>query len=198
MFPRTCQHCLKPLPCTARSDARFCSGRCRVAAHRDRHTADSASVLPSAIRDRARWIRHERKRPITVTGRAASSTNARTWSTYEAARASTVGDGLGFVLDGDGIIGIDIDGCIENGNLAPWAARILADAPATYAEVSPSGAGLHLFGFGRLPAGRVVHVAGGTVECYSRGRYLTVTGQRFEGAPSTLAPLGDFIASLTM
>lgn len=31
---RTCQHCHKPLYCIARSDARFCSVRCRVAAHR--------------------------------------------------------------------------------------------------------------------------------------------------------------------
>lgn len=101
-------------------------------------------------------------------------------------------------MAGDGIIGIDIDGCIENGNLEPWAAAILDTVPATYIEQSPGGHGLHVFGFGRLPAGRVVTVDGGKVELYGSGRYMTVTGQRFEGAPSTLAPLGDFIAALTV
>jgi hypothetical protein len=195
---RTCQHCHDPLPRFARSDAVFCSGRCRTAACRARHTADAASAIPSALRSRARWLRYDAKRPITVTGRGASVTNPRTWSTYAAARASTAGDGLGFVLDGDGIIGVDIDGCIgDDGGLKPWAATIIEQLPRTYTERSPGGHGLHLFGFGRLPAGRVVHVAGGTVEVYSSGRYLTVSGQRFADSPSTLAPIGAFIAALT-
>src|SRR5450756_968164 len=96
---RRCQHCNDPLHWATRADAVYCCTRCRVAAHRARHTADSASVLPSALRDRARWLRHDAKRPITVTGRGASSTDPRTWATFDAARASTVGDGLGFVLD---------------------------------------------------------------------------------------------------
>lgn len=199
LHTRTCQHCRQPLHCAARADTLYCSGRCRVAAHRGRHTDDSAAAIPSALRDRDRWVRHDAKRPVTVTGRAASSTDPRTWATYAAAHASTVGDGLGFILDGEGgLICIDIDHCIEDGNLAPWAARILAGAPATFTEVSPSGSGLHLWGLGELDRGRVVKVDGGKVEVYGGpGRYITISGQPFEGAPSDLAPIGDLIAALT-
>src|SRR5690606_40768293 len=75
---------------------RYCSTRCRVAAHRAR------PKLPAELTERARWVRHEDKRPITPDGRAASSTDPSTWSTYREAARSQVGDGLGFVL-GDGI-----------------------------------------------------------------------------------------------
>ena len=33
---RPCQHCGEPIPATMRADARYCSGRCRVAALRSR------------------------------------------------------------------------------------------------------------------------------------------------------------------
>lgn len=196
---RRCQRCHRPLPCTARSDARYCSGYCRVAAHRARHTADAASVVPAELRGRDRWVRHDRKRPITVTGRAASSTDPRTWATYAAAHASTVGDGLGFILDGDGIACMDLDDCLTDaGGVMPWAAGIVDALPRTFVEVSPSGTGLHVWGFAKLPHGRVVHVeGGGKVEVYGSARYLTLTGQRFAGAPSTLAPIGDLIAQVT-
>lgn len=197
---RTCQHCGRDLSWGARSDAVYCGGACRVAAHRARHTDDSASAIPSALRSRARWVRHIAKRPVTVTGHGASVTNPRTWSTYAAARASTVGDGLGFVLCGDDdIIGIDIDHCIgDDGGLAPWAAAILDTVPATYIEQSPGGHGLHVFGFGRLPAGRVVTIDGGKIELYGAGRYLRMTGQAFGACPSALADIEPFIESLTM
>lgn len=169
-----------------------------MSSYRARLRADSASVVPAGLRSRDRWVRHVAKRPITVTGRAASVTNPRTWAAYAAAHASTVGDGLGFVLcGGDGLVCIDIDRCIEDGNLAPWAADLLARSPRTFVEVSPSGTGLHLWGTGELDRGRVVKVDGGRLELYGQARYMTVSGRRFAGAPSELAPLGDFIATLT-
>lgn len=197
---RRCERCSVALSPWQRADSLYCSGRCRTAACRARHTDDSVSALPSALRDRARWLRHDAKRPITVTGHGASVTDPRTWSTYAAARASKAGDGLGFVLCADdGIVGIDIDHCItDDGGLAPWAAAILDTVPATYIEQSPGGHGLHVFGFGRLPAGRVVTVDGGRVELYGRGRYLRMTGQAFGACPSALADLESFIESLTM
>jgi primase-polymerase (primpol)-like protein len=107
-----------------------------------------------------------------------------------------VGDGIGFVLNGDGIVCMDLDHCLVAGRVAAWAAPVLKAVPRTYIEVSPSGEGLHVWGTGRLPRGRVIGVPGGRVELYGSGRYLTVTGQRFRGAPPLLAPLGEFIATL--
>lgn len=103
-----------------------------------------------------------------------------TWSTYAEARASTVGVGLGIVL-GDGLGCIDLDHCITDGELAPWAQTIVDEhrADAVLIERSMSGAGLHIF----LPMpegpGRCVRNGVVSVETYSRGRYIAVTGDRF-------------------
>jgi primase-polymerase (primpol)-like protein len=191
---RTCERCHQPINWAVRGDAHFCSVRCRVAAHRARHASDCP--VPSVLRDLDRWVRHENKRPVTTHGCNASVTDPSCWASFAAASASTVGDGAGFVLAGDGIVCLDLDHCITGKAVAPWAEAILSRLPHTYIEVSPSGHGLHVWGLGALPAGRVVSVNGGRVECYGQGRYLTVTGRRFRRAPATLADLTTFIASL--
>jgi primase-polymerase (primpol)-like protein len=93
------------------------------------------------------------------------------------------------VLNGDGIVCLDLDDCLSDAGLTPWAASVLASLPATYIELSPSERGLHVWGRGDLPHGRVLSVDGGKVELYGNGRYLTITGSRFGKAPSKLASL---------
>lgn len=172
--------------------ARYCSGRCRQAAYRARRAAEPA--LPRELTERDRWVRRQRKRPLTVRGAAASVTNPRTWSSYAAARSSVKGDGIGFVL-GDGVGCIDLDDCIVGGKVEPWARAILDRCPPTYVEVSMSGRGLHIFGL--LPEGAGRGQRGGDgIEWYSVGRYIAVTGDRFEGAPPQLADLREVVASL--
>ena len=169
---RRCRQCPNLLSPLARADAHYCSGRCRIAAHRLR------GVLPAELVALDRWVRYSpAKVPLTVRGRAASSTNPRTWSTHDEANASEIGAGLGFVLNGDGIVCIDIDHCIEHGRPARWASDFLATLPNTYVETSPSGDGLHIWGTADLGfTGRRIKIAGGEVEVYSNLRYLTVTG----------------------
>lgn len=157
----------------------FCSTRCRVAAHRARNS------LPLEMINSPRWVRHDRKRPTTSTGRAASSTDARTWTTHALASASPIGDGLGFVL-GQGIACLDLDHCLVDGELARWAQAIVDSVPGAYVEVSPSGTGIHIWG--RAPEGPGTVL--GNVECYSVGRYITVTGNVFQ--PGGLVDLGEF------
>jgi primase-polymerase (primpol)-like protein len=135
------------------------------------------------MRRAPRWVRHRKKVPLTVNGAAASSTNPATWSEYDIAATSPIGDGVGFVLNGDGIACIDLDHCLIGGVLADWAAEILAAAGRTYVEISPSGEGLHIFGLGVVGTGRRRNGA----ECYDRARYMTVTAQRYCGAPVKLA-----------
>jgi primase-polymerase (primpol)-like protein len=193
MTTPTCQHCAGPMPITARSDARYCSGRCRVAAHRARR------AVPAELTSRPRWIRHTgRKVPLTVGGSVASSTDSSTWSRYRDAAASSSGVGLGFVLDGDGIVCLDLDHCLdEQGEPAPWARMILDAAGATWVEVSRSGDGLHVWGTGSLPQGRRITVGGGgSVELYGAGRYIAVTGRTFGDTPSRLGDLQHVIDSL--
>jgi primase-polymerase (primpol)-like protein len=175
---RRCRHCPNSLSPLARADARYCSGRCRIAAHRSRGT------LPAELVALNRWVRYSpAKVPLTVDGSAASSTKRRTWSTYEDAEASAAGVGLGFVLNGDGVICIDVDHCITDGQIAEWVQAFLRSLPDTYVEVSPSGDGLHVWGVADLNfTGRRIKIDGGHLEVYGNLRYLTVTGDALTSA----------------
>ncbi|MEV7200259.1 hypothetical protein [Streptomyces griseoluteus] len=139
------------------------------------------------------------KVPLTTAGKAASSTNPRTWSTYDEASSSTVGVGLGFVLSGDGIVCLDLDHCFDGeGALLPWAEGIVRAAGATYTEVSASGEGLHVFGYADVRQGRRIRREGGyAVEVYGDGRFIAITGRRYNGAPSTLTDISTVTAALT-
>lgn len=151
------------------------------------------------MRDEKRWVRHSKKKvPLQVSRRVASSTDPATWNSYKRVRESRLGAGLGFVLNGDGIVCIDLDHCIERGKVASWAQEILARLPRTYIEVSASGSGLHIFGRGHVPVGRRIRRADGArIEVYGDGRFIAVTGTRFESAPSALADLSEVLAELT-
>ena len=198
METRPCEHCGEPLPRRAQRNARFCDVTCRVAAHRARKAA--APVLPRELTSRPRWVRYSVKKiPLQSVGRqVASSTDRSTWSSYEAAAASSRGVGMGFVLDGDGIVCIDLDRCVlPGGRLVPWARRVVERAGATYVEVSPSGSGVHIWGRARLAQGRVVAVrGGGKAEVYPNGRYITVTSQRWGDTPSVLGDLTALVGEL--
>lgn len=176
-----CERCEEPLPVRARRGTRFCSTRCRVAAHR--------AGVPHELRARDRWVTHVAKRPLTPRGRPASSTDPRTWSPYEALDGM---DRKGFVLNGDGIVCLDLDHCLVDGVLTERAAEILARCPSTYVEVSLLGTGLHVWGRGEVPKGRRLD----GVEVYGTGRYIAVTGARYGRCSSTLADLAEVVAWL--
>ncbi|MGO4630511.1 bifunctional DNA primase/polymerase [Streptomyces sp. 2RAF24] len=192
MTTPTCEHCGGPLPITARRHAQYCSGRCRTAACRARQT------IPAELTRRPRWIRHTaRKVPLTVGGAVASSTDPATWSRYAYAAASTAGVGVGFVLDGDGVICLDLDHALDaDGELLPWAQPIVDAAGPTWVEVSRSGTGLHVWGRGALPHGRRITVGPGSVELYGIGRYIAVTGRTFGDRPRRLGDLQHVIDAL--
>lgn len=190
-----CEHepCGKPLRITARRHARFCSPKCRAAAHRARRS------VPAELTARPRWVRRTaRKVPVTVGGAVASSTDASTWSTYRGAARSSAGVGLGFVLNGDGIVVLDLDHCLDGDQVAPWAQGVLDAAAGCWVERSVGGDGLHVWGRGVLPGGvgRRVRLGAGTVEVYDRGRYIAVTGTTWGGTPHRLGDLQHVIDSL--
>ncbi|MFC7966862.1 bifunctional DNA primase/polymerase [Streptomyces cinereoruber] len=194
----TCEWCPEKLGARHSHRARFCSTRCRVAAHR----AAKKNATPVELTTRDRWVRRAAdKRPLTVAGMAASSTDPRTWGTYKSAAASSAGVGLGFVLsDEDDIVCLDLDHCLNplTGRLAPWAAAILRDAGTTYVEVSPSGDGLHIWGRATVRQGRRIRRPDGTaVEIYGTGRYIAMTGRRHGSAPSILADLSALVTRLS-
>lgn len=154
--------------------------------------------VPEALTRYGRWVCWEwhwngkkwDKIPVQPNGRPASTADASTWNDFSSvvSVAARHGFGIGFVFNGDGLVGIDIDDCRDpaTGDIQPWA-RQFVELLNTYGEVSPSGTGVKLFVRGDLPADfRKKHDRPdglGAVEIFSTGRYFTVTGQRVQRTP---------------
>jgi len=143
------------------------------------------------------WLHEERegkptKVPI-IPGRTqrARSNDPSSWRTFENAMQGYRQcenehiAGIGFMFTNSGLWGMDLDHCRdpETGIIEAWAMEIIRMAN-TYAELSPSGTGVHLIGKGRLPSGGRRK---GKIEIYDSGRFFTVTGQHIEGTPLTIS-----------
>jgi len=125
------------------------------------------------------------KLPIdSDTGGAAKSNDENTWSSFETAISRlNQTDGIGYFFK-DPYIGIDIDDVgkeIERYNNDDFDNNIVSefvDILNSYAEVSPSGNGIHIIIKGELPdSGR----RRGNIEIYDKGRFFTVTGNSIGG-----------------
>ncbi|MGW4028239.1 hypothetical protein ACWEFL_02785 [Streptomyces sp. NPDC004838] len=111
--------------------------------------------------------------------------------------ASAAGVGAGFVLNGDGVVCLDLDGALDaDGEVLPWARQIIDAASGCWVEISRSGRGLHIWGYGVLPHGRRIAVGPGSVEIYGDGRYIAVTGRTWGGTPQRLGDLQHIIDAL--
>jgi len=146
-------------------------------------------VMWQLVQRKGRWT----KMPLTVDGRAASSTDPNTWTTYdEVCDALIMGegfDGIGLVLGAD-VQGIDLDDCRDpaSGGLSDLATEVL-DRVDGYAEVSPSGTGIKIFAKTNIDGSRTKKELG--VELYKDGRYFTVTGHQINGHASMSAETQD-------
>ena len=124
-----------------------------------------------------------------TTGRKASSTDPNSWVPLELAATAQQQyhyKGLGFVFTAEGgVVGVDIDHCVEQGALNQVASEIVRRYP-TYTEVSPSGTGLHLFYRGTMAAKGNKNSDTG-VEMYAHSRFFTMTGNRLEDTSAEIA-----------
>ena len=175
-------------------------------------TSSSSSVnvdaIPQELRDLPQWVawkfaqRDGNAKPTKVpinaeTGKAASSTDPATWTSFEKALVayqSGHGDGIGFVFSTDDpYTGIDLDSCYDEvGHMADWAENIVARLDS-YTELSPSGRGLHIIIRGTLPGkGR----RKGPMEMYSEGRYFTMTGASVDGESAVIAERNDTLQAV--
>lgn len=172
--------------------------------------------VPADLRAIPRWLlwryvaktkpngqTHWAKVPYQANGREAKSNTPNTWCSWDdAVDALIIGDdrgntfdGLGFVFVGDdGIVGIDLDDCVDAaGNYSEMAAELL-DRVDGYAEVSPSGTGIKIFTRADLERAFKDNTKG--IELYKQGRYFTVTGHGVNGhsaLPEQSQDLGWFV-----
>ena len=125
----------------------------------------------------------------------ASVTNPGSWSSFEQAKVAYEKGGLlgiGFVFNGNGIAGVDLDDCVIDGKPTPEALGVLQELGATYIEFSPSGTGLHAYGFtDNLKSGVKVDHNNVKVELYTNKRYLTLTGRVFQSCYAALSRLAE-------
>jgi Virulence-associated protein E-like domain/NrS-1 polymerase HBD domain len=121
------------------------------------------------------------KLPYTTKGALASSTDSHTWCDFKTARAASEQIGIVFTQEKK-LLGIDIDHCLKDGALdhpKSDAIRVLLDEADTYTEISPSGNGLHLYFALKEPLELEAN-RHESFECYTEGRYFTVTNNPFE------------------
>ena len=140
------------------------------------------------------------KPPYQPNGISAESDNPTTWVRFAEAKAAYERGGFsgpGYVVtvdaeatdehpgtQDDGITGVDLDHVVDpkTGKIDPRAQSIV-DRLNSYAEISPSGTGLRIFVYAKLPP-KDRKIA--NFECYESGRYLTITGNHLSGTPFTI------------
>ena len=124
---------------------------------------------------------------MSGTKRKANVDDPTTFVAFDTAASATGYDGIGIRVSGS-IVGIDLDHCMEEGKLLPWAQEIVDRFGATYIEISPSGEGIRIFSL--LLGGfeydtQTYYIKKGNIEVYIPGhtnRFLTVTGNTINGA----------------
>ena len=154
--------------------------------------------IPQEMKKLRRWVgfkieeRDGKKTKIpfnAITGSLGSSTDPRTWTSFNVALLGCVKyhfDGLGFCLgkneaDGSYISGVDLDNHGEED--FEELAKDFINTLNSYTEFSPSGKGVHIFIKGKKPEGRCRK---SNIEMYGTGRFFTVTGNVIKALP-----LGD-------
>jgi len=160
-------------------------------------------AIPQELRDLPRWAcwketpstgdKKAGKPPIQAnvkfTGRHvyAKANDPKSWASFDMAlrywrdqlRGKGLASGLSIALNGDGIVGMDMDRCrnVKTKAIDGWALEIIKRF-RTYTGVSPSGTGIRIFLRGKLPAGGRHK---GQIEVYGAGKFLSVTGRKLTG-----------------
>ena len=185
--------------------------------------------IPEALRNHRQFVlwkytwktdtRKWDKPPLQFDGKPARANDPRTWTSYRQAVywwQERGFDGIGYVpTEDDGLVFLDLDHVRNpDGTFRTWSpelrARFAGNVPepaeliarlGSYAELSPSGAGIRIICRGSLPEGR--RKIGGKsnrcpdgLEMYSAAHYLTLTGHKLPDAPTTVVDCTVALAEL--
>ena len=165
-------------------------------------------TVPQELKSLPNWVGwkleiNEKGKPTKVPysrpGFKASTKDPKAWVNFDDVCniVSSKEKGIGFVFDGNGIVGIDLDHCFTlEGTIKKEFLEILSTL-VSYTEVSPSGNGLHIFikckchPYYSRDGPTDEHPEGmehfgkkkNNLEIYSKVRYFTVTGIKWNGCP---------------
>lgn len=166
-------------------------------------TPQHLALFPDELKRSPRWClwkyvtRGDKttKLPFQPSGKPAESNNPATWGSFADALAALTDQYSGFgCFISDPYVAVDFDHVRdkETGEIEPWALAAIKELNS-YTEISPSGEGLHVWCYGKVPAGR----KRGHVEIYAEKRYFTVSALHLDGTPLTVNELPkDFHAKL--
>lgn len=153
--------------------------------------------IPDELRALPQWVlwkaENNTKVPYQAGGRKAKNNTPTTWTNYETAKAAAPQfTGIGFVFsESDPYVGIDLDDCIENDQVADWAREIL-ETFDSYSEVSPSGHGIKIWIKGDIDHA----IKTKQIEIYPHKRFFTMTGWHVDGTPKTIRNVNGELAAL--
>lgn len=158
-----------------------------------------ACAVPLELRERPQWLCwYGSARPQLPGGGAASVTTPSDWVDYDEAVA---GGNVGFVLAAEpgryDLCCIDLDDVVDDdGGVDDTVAQLLRMAGPTWVEVSPSGNGLHVWGWAEVAKGRRTTWFGQKTEVYGSARFIRMSGTTWPGSPMELADLTAVIAAV--
>ena len=143
------------------------------------------------------------KVPYQRSGRFASSTDPKTWCTFEEAetyRATGDVSGVGIVFEKTcGVIGVDFDHCVLEEDI-PENIREFLLASKTYCEYSPSKTGLHVLFITKEEIEIETHKhyfdSDSHIEIYTHGRYFTFTEDEMRESVEIRVVSGEEFISL--
>lgn len=151
---------------------------------KNRNYPQSLKKLPIWILWRLEDDLKGRKTKIPYSARyfgKASSTNPKTWSSFEAVCSEAFKrpqfyNGLGIAIsEENSLIFIDVDHCIdEDGTINDLGSDIVSIMQNQYVEISQSGSGIHILALGSIPKNYKNSDNG--VEIYSNARFCSLTG----------------------
>ena len=150
-------------------------------------------AIPNELKQLTQWVGWKyvlkedkvkaTKVPIDLnTGKSASVIDASSWVDFHTAIAKLSAyslDGLGFVFSANDVYcGIDLDATDDPQEIVHQ--QFIANTFGSYQELSPSGQGLHIIVKAKVPLNNG-GVRRSNVECYSAGRFFTMTGNARPG-----------------
>ena len=155
--------------------------------------------IPQELRELKQWVCANEDSKVPMQANCpypASSTNPATWASFEDALWAVENgyyDYLGFVFNDNGIVGIDLDDAVycEEIYFGPHKTMLqkrpsdfayeILNLCRSYAEISKSGTGVHIFVKGDIPFKGKNNLAG--VEIYKTARFFIMTGDTFANCP---------------